>query len=179
MFEESVMEAESLNIFGTTVAIGVGATLFMDLWALAQSSLLGTRSLDYALVGRWIGHALHGQFRHAAIAKAAPIAGERALGWVAHYAIGVAFAALLLAIFGVAWAREPSLAPALLVGIGTIVFPFLVLQPAFGAGIAASRTPQPNVARLRSIVTHLSFGLGLYLAALATAAIGGQPPRWT
>jgi Protein of unknown function (DUF2938) len=41
------------------------------------------------------------------------------------------------------------------------------LQPALGAGIAASRTPRPNIARLRSIITHLSFGIGLYVAAQA------------
>jgi hypothetical protein len=46
-----------------------------------------------------------------------------------------------------------------------VAAPFLLLQPALGAGIAASRTPRPNVARRRSLVTHLVFGLGLYLAA--------------
>lgn len=63
------------------------------------------------------------------------------------------------------WARDPSLLPALMLGVATIVFPFFVLQPALGAGIAASRTPQPNVARARSLVTHLVFGTGLYLSA--------------
>jgi hypothetical protein len=34
-----------------------------------------------------------------------------------------------------------------------------------GRGIAASKTPQPNVARLNTLITHLSFGIGLYLGA--------------
>jgi hypothetical protein len=34
-----------------------------------------------------------------------------------------------------------------------------------GAGVAASRTPRPNVARMQSIVTHTIFGFGLYAAA--------------
>ena len=38
------------------VLIGGGATLFMDLWAALQNRLLGVPSLNYALVGRWIGH---------------------------------------------------------------------------------------------------------------------------
>jgi hypothetical protein len=40
-----------------------------------------------------------------------------------------------------------------------------VMQPAMGAGIAASRTPRPNLARLRSVVTHTVYGLGLYASA--------------
>ena len=38
-----------------------------------------------------------------------------------------------------------------------------------GAGIAASRTPKPGVARLRSLMAHASFGVGLYLAGWAVA----------
>jgi hypothetical protein len=43
-----------------------------------------------------------------------------------------------------------------------VLFPFLVMQPAMGAGIAASRTRNPGAARLQSLVTHAVFGLGLY-----------------
>ena len=41
-----------------------------------------------------------------------------------------------------------------------------------GAGVAASRTPHPNAARLRSVVTHTVYGVGLYLAAEIWAMIG-------
>jgi hypothetical protein len=147
------------------LAIGIGATAIMDLWAVLQSRLFAARPMDYALVGRWLGHLLRGQLRHDAIASARPVTGERLIGWSAHYAVGVAFAGLLLGIWGVGWARNPSPVPALLVGVATVVFPFFVLQPAIGAGIAASRMPRPNVARARSLVTHTVFGVGLYLAA--------------
>jgi hypothetical protein len=60
---------------------------------------------------------------------------------MAHYTIGVTFAGLLLSIFGLQWARSPSLLPALAVGVVTVGAPLLVLQPAFGAGIASSKTP--------------------------------------
>lgn len=78
--------------------IGAGATLLMDLWTLFRRRAFGIPSLDYALVGRWLGHMTHGRFRHASISAAAPVAGERALGWIAHYAIGIAFAALPLSL---------------------------------------------------------------------------------
>jgi hypothetical protein len=57
------------------------------------------------------------------------------MGWCAHYSIGVTFAAVLLAAFGLPWARSPSLFPALLIGIVTVLAPLLVLQLALGAGI--------------------------------------------
>ena len=70
-------------------------------------------------------------------------------------------------MWGLDWARQPTLGPALLVGIGTVAAPFLVMQPGMGAGVAASRTPRPAAARLQSLVTHTIFGLGLYAAGWA------------
>jgi hypothetical protein len=159
------------NFALAAILIGCGATLFMDLWAMLQKRALGVPSLDYALVGRWLGHLGRGKVFHRSIVAAPAITGEAALGWAAHYASGVAFAALLLAIYGEAWALSPTPGPALFVGIATIVAPFFILQPGMGAGIAASKTPRPNLARLRSVVAHVSFGLGLYIAASIMALL--------
>jgi hypothetical protein len=153
------------------VLIGAGATALMDLWGFARKWLLGAAPPDYGLVGRWIGYMAQGRFRHDAIAAAAPLRRERLIGWTAHYLVGIAFASLLLAIWGLEWARHPTLGPALLVGIGTVAAPFLLMQPGMGAGIAASRTPNPGAARIRSLVTHAVFGLGLYVAGWATSLL--------
>lgn len=153
------------------VAIGVGATAVMDLWALFLKRMFGISPLDYAWVGRWIGHFREGRFAHSTIARAAAVPGEAAVGWGAHYATGIVFAALLLAIAGPNWAQNPTPLPAVIVGVGTVVAPFFLMQPAFGFGIAASRTPKPRVARLRSLMAHFSFGVGLYLSALLLAVI--------
>lgn len=154
-------------------AIGVGATLVMDLWGIARKALFGLPPLDYALVGRWLGHMTRGRFRHERIAAAPAIAGERAIGWIFHYATGIAFAIVLLAVWGLDWARQPTIGPALLVGIGSVAAPFLLMQPGMGAGIAASRTPRPNVARLHSLLTHAIFGLGMYGSAWALVRVAG------
>lgn len=150
--------------------IGLGATAAMDAWLLLLKRL-NVPTLNFALVGRWFGHMARGRWAHDAIAQAAPVRGERALGWAVHYATGVAFAALLLALAGPQWALSPSLAPALGVGIGTAVVPLFVMQPAMGAGIASSRTPTPLKNCLRSLTNHAVFGVGLYLAAAVTAAV--------
>jgi hypothetical protein len=78
---------------------------------------------------------------------------------------------VLLAIWGLDWARHPTIGPALIVGIGSVAAPFLFMQPGMGAGIAASRTPHPATARLHSLVTHGVFGLGLYAAGWATSLL--------
>lgn len=146
--------------------VGVGATAVMDLWlAILKRRRLPTP--DFALVGRWAGHALRGRWRHEAIAKSPPVAGEAALGWLVHYAVGVAFAFALAAVAGMAWMRAPSVLPALALGAASVAAPLLLLQPAMGAGIASSRTAAPVRNSLRSLANHLVFGAGLYLAATA------------
>lgn len=124
---------------------------------------------DWGLVGRWFGHIARGRLVHESIARTPPVAGERALGWLGHYAIGIFFAALLVAVGGLDWARNPTLPPALIVGWLTLAAPFLLMQPAMGTGVAASRTPSPAKARLRSAMTHTVFGLALYVAATAVS----------
>jgi hypothetical protein len=153
----------------STLLIGVGATMVMDLGAIARKRLLGTPPPNYGLVGRWLAHMPRGRFRHDAIAAAEPVRGEGLIGWTAHYLIGVAFAAILLGVWGHAWIHRPTLGPALVVGIATVAAPFLVMQPGMGAGIAASRTPRPAAARVQSLATHATFGLGLYVAGWATS----------
>ena len=154
-----------MNDIITVICIGIGATAVMDIW-LVFLKRLGVQTLNFAFIGRWIGHLLRGRFSHEAIAKAEAIPGELALGWFTHYAIGVAFAALLVGLAGVDWAASPTPLPALLLGMGTVAAPLLVMQPAMGAGFFASKTPTPLKNCLRSLANHSVFGLGLFLAAV-------------
>lgn len=146
----------------STLITGIGATAVMDAWGIVRKPLLGVAPPDYGLVGRWLGHMAKGRFSHASISATAPVAGERPLGWIAHYLIGIGFAGLLIGGWGLSWIDHPTLTPALIVGISTVAAPFLLMQPGMGAGIAASRTPRPGAARLQSLLTHAVFGLGLY-----------------
>jgi hypothetical protein len=149
--------------------IGVGATVVFDLWGWFLQRVFNLPATNWALAGRWFGHFPRGRFVHDSIAKAEPVPGELAIGWIAHYVIGIAYAAILLAIWGVDWARRPTLLPALIVGLAGLVAPLFVMQPGMGAGIAGSRTPNPNMTRLRSVLNHTMFALGLYWSALLSA----------
>lgn len=153
------------------VLIGAGATAMMDVWALVLQRAFAVSLPDYALVGRWLGHIAGGRFALSSVTAAPKIRGERIIGWVAHYATGIVFASMLVAACGLGWAREPTFIPALLAGILTVAAPFLIMQPGMGLGIAASRAPKPNLARVRSLVTHTIFGLGLYGSAWSLARV--------
>lgn len=163
------MGIKANDILGAIV-IGIGATLVMDLWNLFLKRTFSIPSLNYCLLGRWLRHMPGRTFRHASITAAPQLPLECTVGWMAHYTIGVVFALVFVVFISGDWLARPTVLPALLYGIGTVVFPFFILQPSLGLGIAASKTPNPTQARLKSLVTHTVFGIGLYVCALGWSA---------
>jgi hypothetical protein len=148
------------------VLVGAGATLCIDLWALLLKKAFGVRSLDYCMLGRWVLHMPDGKFAHEAIGASQAKAHECKVGWAAHYSIGVAFAVMFVLLARDGWMDRPTLLPAFAFGLATVVVPFLTVQPAFGLGIAASRTNNPRAARVKSLVTHAVFGAGIFASAV-------------
>jgi DUF2938 family protein len=159
--------------FAIAVVVGLGATLFMDVWALFLKRAFGVPLANYCLVGRWLQHMPEGTFMHASIAAAPQKAAECMVGWIAHYVTGTLYALVLVAIVSRGWLAQPTLLPAMLFGIGSVLVPYLIMQPAFGLGIAASKAPHPTQARLRSLMAHTAFGLGLYLCAVGASYVFG------
>ncbi|HMQ80062.1 MAG TPA: DUF2938 domain-containing protein [Ignavibacteria bacterium] len=149
-----------------TVIIGIGATITFDLWAQLLKLLFKIPPSNICVVGRWLLHMPRGIFRHSNIIKSPEKKGECLAGWIAHYMIGITLAAIFIVIAGESWISNPSVIPALLFGIVTVAAPFFIMQPAFGFGFAASKTPHPMQARLRSLLNHAAFGVGLYLSAI-------------
>ncbi|MBL8055291.1 MAG: DUF2938 domain-containing protein [Anaerolineales bacterium] len=156
-----------LALLGSAVVMGLGATLTFDLWALFLKHAFRMTPSNLCLVGRWLGYMPDGIFRHTNIAATPAKRAECAVGWTAHYLIGVTFALAFVAVVGQPWLRQPTPIPALLFGIITVLAPFFVMQPLMGLGWAASKTAQPTPARMRSLMNHAAFGVGLYLFALA------------
>lgn len=164
------MSTEATYFLGA-IAVGLGATLFMDVWALLLKRAFSIPSANYCLVGRWLRYMPEGTFVHASIAAASPKGSECAVGWVAHYVIGTVYALVFVALVSGSWLARPTLLPAMLFGIGSVLVPYLIMQPSFGLGIAASRTPRPTQARLRSLMAHTAFGVGLYECAVGVSYV--------
>src|SRR6266850_4622875 len=109
--------------------MGIGATLIMDLWNLFLKRAFGIPSLNYCLLGRWLRHMPGGTFRHASIGAASRKPFECTIGRIAHYTIGAVFALVFVVLASGDWLARPTLLPALLYAVGTVVFPFFIMQP--------------------------------------------------
>jgi uncharacterized membrane protein YagU involved in acid resistance len=164
------MSIEANYILGP-IAIGIGATAIIDLWNLFLKHIFSIPLFNYCLLGRWLRHIPGGIFTHTSISAAPQKSFECTVGWIAHYIIGVVFALVFVVFTSGDWIARPTLLPALFYGMGTVVFPFFIMQPSFGLGMAASKTPKPTQARLKSLVTHAVFGVGLYVCAVGVSYV--------
>ncbi len=153
-------------LFVQVIFIGLGATLTFDLWGLFLKHAFKMTPSNICLVGRWLRYMPGGTFRHTNIAASPAKSAECTVGWLAHYTIGVTFAIVFVAIVESDWLQQPTLFPALLFGMATVCAPFFIMQPAFGLGVAGAKTPNPAQIRIRSLMNHMAFGLGLYLFGL-------------
>jgi len=150
----------------SAILIGLGATLTTDLWALFLKRAFKISTPNYCLVGRWLRYMPEGIFKHSNIASASQKSAECVVGWIAHYLIGITFAITFVALVGNNWLQNPMLISAIVFGVVTVLMPFFIMQPAFGLGFAASKTSNPTRARLRSLMNHAAFGIGLYISGL-------------
>ncbi|KZN69225.1 DUF2938 family protein [Pseudoalteromonas luteoviolacea] len=151
--------------FWYAAVLGIGATLFMDLYTFALKRIFHVQSLDYALVGRWILH-FNCQFLHSNITQSLKKRYEGIVGWASHYVIGAAFGAMFLFLSEYFNVGVQSFVGSAVFGLVTVTLPFFIMQPCFGFGIAASNTPSPFTNRLKSVAAHAMYGTGIYVSAL-------------
>ena len=150
-----------------SLAVGIGGTAAMDVWAILLSKLFGLALPNWGMVGRWFAHIPRGTLAHKDISRAQPVANERAIGWFAHYAIGILYAGVLIAIEGPGWSANPTFLPALIIGLVTVGAGWFILQPGMGAGWAASLKLDPWRIRMLNIAAHIAFAVGLFGTAWA------------
>jgi len=148
------------------VAIGIGATVLMDVWAVVLWKVFRQGRPNWAPVGRWFWHLKDGTVFHDDIGKAEPYSGELALGWIGHYAVGILYGVILALVMGAGWFAAPTFLPAWILGIVTVGAGWFLLQPGLGIGVAASKLPNANTVRALNLVAHTIFALGLYGTAL-------------
>jgi hypothetical protein len=154
------------DVLFRAILVGVGGTVVLDLWAEFLARVMGVPATNWAMVGRWLGNMPRGRFVQRSMTHAEPVRGELAIGWVAHYVIGILYGLLLLALWGPSWIARPTLLPPVILAWVLLASPYLIMMPGMGAGIAGAKTPKPNVTRLKALVAHSVFGLGMYAVAV-------------
>jgi hypothetical protein len=155
----------------SAILMGLGATLTFDLWGLFLKQVFKIMPSNICLVGRWLRYMPTGTFRHSTIGSTPQKSAECTIGWLAHYTIGVTFAIVFVAVVGPDWLQHPTLIPAIVFGVVTVLAPFFIMQPSMGLGFAASKTSHPTQARLRSLLNHTAFGVGLYLFGVLASGL--------
>lgn len=158
--------------FFTLLFIGILSTLIMDILTYGQKRLFKVPSLNYCLVGRWVCLMRFGHFHHKDITQSAPQGGECAWGWIIHYVSGVLLCAIFLRYCHLDHDMIGLLGACIGFGLISTVLPFFILQPAFGLGVAAHRSPKPMIARLRSLIAHSYFGFGLFISLSMAKQMG-------
>jgi hypothetical protein len=153
-----------------SLAIGIGGTAAMDLWAIFLKVAFGVALPNWGMVGRWFAHVPRGTVFHKDIGKAEPVANEAAIGWIAHYAVGILYGGVLVLAAGPEWVKAPTFLPAFILGMVTIGAGWFLLQPGMGAGWAASLRPNPWKIRLFNILAHTAFAAGMFGTAWLISA---------
>ena len=150
------------------LVMGIVATLATDLWQRLLNAIADLPPANWGLIGRWVAWFPRGVFVHRPISATASVRGEIIIGWVFHYAVGIVYAGLYLAIMRLG--SGPTLVSAVTFGLVLLVAPWFVMQPALGLGFMASNTPKPAVIRVVNVSVHAVFGVGLWLGAIAWRA---------
>jgi hypothetical protein len=146
------------------VLVGIVSTMSMDVLTVVASRLKLTAPLAPNLVGRWFASVARVQPFHTDIARTAPVGHELAIAVPVHYAIGVVLAsAYLWGTTRQGWPTQ-SLGLALMFGLSTNVFPWLLMFPAMGYGFFGLNGPLGTRLFVSSLFSHASFGLSLWIA---------------
>jgi hypothetical protein len=152
---------------------GIVGALLMDITEnVAARHGIGS-GVSVRLVGRWAIALGRGTLQHRDIRETVSHRHEIAAGWLFHYFIGGGAVALLLAIgWQLAGVTAPlaSPLPYLLFGFATSALPWLILLPSFGWGLAGRHGPAGSNALLASTLSHIPYGLGIWLMVVAVNA---------
>jgi hypothetical protein len=146
------------------------ATAILDLWQLCLWLVFGLPITNWAMIGRWVVGFRDGRFIDD-IGKAKPVKGERALGWLVHYIVGVGYAVVYFLLMRFVFDAEPGLMSALLFGAASVSVTWFVMEPALGGGMLASNLPRRAAALAQDFTSHLSIGFGLYVGAMIARAL--------
>ena len=153
------------------VIAGVVATALLDLWQQCLRWVAGLPPTNWSLVGRWAREAARGHLFPGVVAQLPARPGERALGWIVHYVVGVLYGLVYVGGLHGMGGMQPGLVNGLVFGALSVVVPWFFFMPAMGAGLLARHAPRPALACMLALVAHTVFGLGLALGALAAQGL--------
>ncbi|EZQ10540.1 DUF2938 family protein [Acinetobacter sp. Ver3] len=159
-----------MNILIYILALGLSATLIMDFLGWVRAMIFKIPSFNYAYLGRFFFLVKNKKYVYRNITEAPVHKFEYITGWVFHYITGIFFALIYTYIDNSHTTLEAFIS-SILFGLSTAIIPFLVMQPILGFGFFASKTPNQWISIKNSLVAHLNFGIGLFIAQIIQSYI--------
>ncbi len=155
------------NIVVFCLFVGIGSTIALDIWVTLVKKITGIPPTDWGVVGRWLKAFPTGQFVVDNSNPNPPSTLEKIIGWLFHYVVGIAYAALIIIIFGSEFISAPTLLPTIVVGLILSTFAGLaILMPGLGGGFFGRLLPNKLVTYIYLIVAHGVFAFAQYGLAI-------------
>ena len=157
-----------MDLIVTGVVAGVLGTLVMDSLnhLFARTGMLS--KIDVAMIGRMSAGWARGRFRYRHPDEMDPIAREKLLGYITHYAIGVGLAFIYVLGWALLVGGPASPVWALVYGVATTVASLFLVYPSMGMGVCGRRSAEGIRAPLSPLANHLFCGIGMAVAVALT-----------
>ncbi len=159
----------STSLIIQSIVSGIVATVVLDVWQHILRLSAGIPVSNWAIVGRWFAYLPRGRFVHDGITQTPPYPNELAIGWVAHYLVGIAYGFIYVGLMVLALDTTPNLVNGLVFGAISTVVAWFVMMPGLGAGIFAHKTDAAIRSSSLAFAAHVVFGFGLFLGAALVA----------
>ena len=143
------------------IVAGVIGTLAMDLLNNLVARTGVFLKIDVAMIGRMAAGWTRGRFLYGHPNEMEQVPNEMIWGYLAHFAIGVAFAVPFVLGWEL-WIGGPA-SPlwAVLYGAATTVASLFFVYPSMGLGVFGRRSPDRIKAFITPLANHLFYGVGL------------------
>jgi hypothetical protein len=153
-----------MQLILTAVAAGVLGTLVMDALNVVVAGTGLIARIDVATIGRMSAGWARGRFRYRRPDEMRPVAREKLLGVLTHYAIGVGLALPLVVGWDLAVGTPLPPVWMFAYGVATTAASWFLVYPSMGLGILGSRSPEPVRSALSSLANHVFYGAGMAAA---------------
>lgn len=148
-----------------SILSGIVCCIAMDVWQRILFLAYKIPTTNWAIAGRWLIMLINKQIIiNKNLDNEAKIKYELQIGWCFHYIVGIGygftyyFCILIFNFF------DTSIISGFMFGLLSIVIPWFFFLPATGKGMMGNKTPNPNLTKLLSILSHIVVGLFLSLS---------------
>lgn len=149
---------------------GLVGSVFMDIMEMYMGKFGIYSGVKGTHIGRWAHGLVKGDFYYQNIDEVAPVDNEMRIAFIFHYLVGGGIVALgypVILYFLDVSTMVMHIPLAVIYGLLTCTFPWFILMPSIGKGVAGNKMPEQASPIIAPIVSHLAYGLGIGVTLFA------------